>query len=284
MFLELAIADAYAAGFVNCSENFINNHNDITAYPSSSDRQDAIGRYTGITQSNIAIARMLILDRSWATEYLANSLLTTCKRDPREGYGDELDRLLQKSQSGNKLLQQIDPFMDLDNPAIRAMAVGKRSTPKKVIKASMTQAAITNNHPDSLNAAIAVALMCHFFIYNLGKKERLKDFLNIYIVTDWLQTSELSNQNLITTKTAIELVIEHQSLSELLQHCISLGQHRNCIAAIAVAAASCSQEYQQDLPQSFSENLENDTEYGRDYLIGLDEKLQLTHRYGLLQN
>ena len=278
MFLELAIADAYAASFANRSEKFIISHNDITTYPSPDDRQDSIGRYTGITQSNIAIARMLVRDHSWVTEYLASSLLTTYKRDPRKGYGDKLDRLLRKSQDGRILLEHIDPFCDLDNPAIRAMAIGRRSTPEKVFKASMAQAAITNNHPDSLNAAIAVALMCHFFIYNLGEKERLKDFLNIYIVTDWLQASELSNQSLITTKTAIELVIKHQSLSELLQHCISLDRDSDCVAAIAIAAASCSQEYQQDLPQSFSDDLENDTEYGRDYLIDLDRKLRFAHK------
>ena len=44
------------------------------------------------------------------------------------------------------------------------------------------------------------------------------------------------------------------------------------VAAIALAAASCSDEIQQDLPDHLSADLENDA-YGRDYIIALDRKL-----------
>ena len=277
MFLELAIADAYAAAFDRRSQEFVASHNNIAVNSSSDDCQDSIGYYTGITQGNIAIAKMIIQGHPWVKEYWANSLLTTYKQDPRTKYGDKLTELLRKSKDGSELIDNLDPYSNIDEPAIRAMPIGKCSTPERVFKASMVQAAMTNNHPDSLNASISVALACHYFIYNLGKKERLKDFLNIYLVTDWLQSSERFGQNLLTAKIALELVIKHHSLTQLLQHCISLNQNSDRVAAIAVATASCSLEYQQDLPQFLSDSLENKSEYGRDYLVELDKELKLNN-------
>lgn len=44
------------------------------------------------------------------------------------------------------------------------------------------------------------------------------------------------------------------------------------MAAIALAAASCSDEIAQELPLHLTKTLENG-EYGRDYIIELDNKL-----------
>jgi hypothetical protein len=44
------------------------------------------------------------------------------------------------------------------------------------------------------------------------------------------------------------------------------------VAAIALGAASCSSEYEQDLPTNLINNLEQG-QYGREYLIDLDRKL-----------
>jgi hypothetical protein len=44
------------------------------------------------------------------------------------------------------------------------------------------------------------------------------------------------------------------------------------VAAIALAAGSCSREVSQDLPEVLTEGLENG-KYGREYLIELDRRL-----------
>ncbi|MCC0177284.1 ADP-ribosylglycohydrolase family protein [Waterburya agarophytonicola K14] len=272
MLLELAIADAYSAELIDCPLEFVVAHNNLDTYGKNGDEGVFPGCYTAITQSNIAIAKMLIPGHPWVKEFLANSLTTTFKQDPRIRYGDELDKLLQQVRDGGELIDKIDPYQNLDDPAVRSMPIGILSTPEEVIKASMTHGAITNNTPDSLYATIAVGLMCHYFIYRLGKKEQLKDFLNIYIVTDWLESGKTPSKNLITTKYAIEAVIKHHSLSQLLQQCVTFSGRSDHISAIAVAAASCSQEYERDLPQCLFDRLENNL-YGRDYLTRLEQQL-----------
>jgi hypothetical protein len=44
------------------------------------------------------------------------------------------------------------------------------------------------------------------------------------------------------------------------------------VAAIAMGAASCCQEIEQDVPENLVNGLENGP-YGRDYIINLDKKL-----------
>ena len=85
MLLELAIADAYSAGLVNRTLEFVVAHNDLSNYEKPCAGEGPPGHYTGITQSNIAIAKMLVLNVPWVTDFLANSFVTTFKQDPRKG-------------------------------------------------------------------------------------------------------------------------------------------------------------------------------------------------------
>jgi ADP-ribosyl-[dinitrogen reductase] hydrolase len=264
MLVELAIADGYSGELTNSLLELVSDKQVV--------REHLPRHYTGITQSNIAIAKMLVLDLPWLKDFLANSLVTTFKQDPRVGYGEEFDRLLATVRDGNELIESINSDDHQDHPAVRAVPVGILASPEQVIKASISHAAITNNTPDGWNTAIAVGLMSHYFLYRLGKKEQLIDFLTIYIDTKWLQTKSIAASSPILTATqqTIDAVIKHHSLSQLLQYC-HLSEHRKLISAIAVAAAACSEEYQQDLPQCLFDHLENE-QYGRDYLLSLDQK------------
>jgi ADP-ribosylglycohydrolase len=71
---------------------------------------------------------------------------------------------------------------------------------------------------------------------------------------------------------ALTAVVEHDSLTAILRHCILYGGDVDTVAAIAMAAASGSGEIAQDLPRHLIDGLENGT-YGRDYLLELDKKL-----------
>lgn len=64
---------------------------------------------------------------------------------------------------------------------MRAAPIGIYATPEKVIEAATIQAAITHNTPDGINAAVAAALMSHYFIYQLGAKRKLGEFLKSYV-------------------------------------------------------------------------------------------------------
>ncbi|MEH2334988.1 ADP-ribosylglycohydrolase family protein [Nostoc sp.] len=68
---------------------------------------------------------------------------------------------------------------------MRAAPIGIYPTAEKVIEATTIQAAITHNTPDGINAAVAAALMSHYFIYRLGAKRKLGQFLEGYVSGEW---------------------------------------------------------------------------------------------------
>ncbi|MEH2278905.1 MAG: ADP-ribosylglycohydrolase family protein [Nostoc sp.] len=146
-------------------------------------------------------------------------------------------------------------------------------TAEKVIQATTIQAAITQNTPDGINAAVAAALMSHYFIYRLGAKRKLGQFLEGY-VSGWSKPWEgkVKSKGWMSVRAAITAVMRNGTMSELLQDCIAFTGDVDTVAAIALAAGSCSEEIRQDIPNHLVTALENGA-YGRDYLIGLDKQL-----------
>jgi ADP-ribosylglycohydrolase len=61
-------------------------------------------------------------------------------------------------------------------------------------------------------------------------------------------------------------------MESLLKACIQFSGDVDTVAAIALAAGSCSTEIAQDLPAHLFDELEND-QYGRDYIRLLDRQL-----------
>jgi len=274
MLLELAIADAYSAGFKYSDPTFVLAYNDLRGYVQHPLDNLKPGCYTDDTQMSIAIAEILVARQPLICEFLANSWVTAFKRDMRSGYSPSFYDFLAQVKDGNEFLNKIKPYSDKSGAAMRAAPIGILPTVEQVIKASITQAAITHNTPDGINAAIAVALVSHYFIYRLGKKADLDEFLTPYLSAKWLKPwqGEVREQGWMSVRAAITAIIANDRLSQLLQDCIAFTGEVNTVAAIAISAASCSEEYQQDLPQHLIDNLEN-REYGRDYIIGLDRKL-----------
>ena len=157
---------------------------------------------------------------------------------------------------------------------MRAAPIGIYPTPEKVIEAATIQAAITHNTPDGINAAVAAALMSHYFIYRLGAKRELGLFLEGYVSGEWSKPWEgkVKSQGWMSVRAAITAVMRKDSMSELLQDCIAFTGDVDTVAAIALAAGSCSEEITQDIPNHLVTGLENGT-YGKDYLISLDKQL-----------
>ena len=73
--------------------------------------------------------------------------------------------------------------------------------------------------------------------------------------------------------SALAAVVERDSLSGILDHCIRYGGDVDTVAASAIASASGSAEIAQELPKHLIDGLENG-KYGRNYLVELDAKLR----------
>lgn len=274
MLLELAIGDAYGAGFEYASPELVERYNDLSGYVQHPRHQLKPGSYTDDTQMSIAIAETIVAQEPWTPEVLATRFVETFKRDQREGYASRFYQFLLRVQDGREFLEAINWTSDKSGAAMRAAPMGVFPTVEKVLETATIQAAITHNTPDGINAARAAALMSHYFIYRLGPKRELGVFLENHVAGEWskLWQGEVKSKGWMSVRAAITAVMRNDSLSELLKDCIAFTGDVDTVAAIALAAASCSQEITQDLPEHLIAGLENDS-YGREYIMALDRKL-----------
>jgi ADP-ribosylglycohydrolase len=272
MLLELAVGDAYGAGFEYADEMIV--HNDLSRYVQHPRHSINPGCYTDDTQMSIAIAETIVSGATWKPEVLASNFVTAFKRDSREGYAGRFYQFLREITDGSEFLEKMHPTSSKSGAAMRAAPIGIYPTPEKVIEAATIQAAITHNTSDGINAAVAAALMSHYFLYKLGEKQQLGNFITSFVPGEWSipWQGQVKTYGWMCVRAAITAVMRNDSMSSLLQDCIAFTGDVDTVATIALGAASCSEEIQQDIPSHLIDGLENGT-YGRDYLIALDKRL-----------
>ena len=76
----------------------------------------------------------------------------------------------------------------------------------------------------------------------------------------------------MSVRAAITAISLSTTLSDLLRNCVAFTGDVDTVAAIALGAASCCNQFPNDLPAFLDADLENGS-YGRDYIAKLDVKL-----------
>jgi ADP-ribosylglycohydrolase len=290
MLLEIAIGDAYGAGFEFVDKEFIAAHNNLeyVLHPNIAranvdlfrvgelviNPREMCGRYTDDTQMSIAIAEVMVNEAPWTKEVLAESFVNAFKRDQRMGYAEGFYNFLCEIQDGKDFLDKIRPNSDKSGAAMRAAVIGIMPTADQVVKMCTLQASLTHNTNNGIASANVAALMLHYLLYESGPKEKLGNFIEAYIPGDWSMPwkGSVSVKGVDCVRAAITAVIESDKLSEVLKCCIGFGGDVDTVAAIAIGPASCCNEIEQDIPTNLIGGLENGP-YGRDYIIDLDQKL-----------
>lgn len=274
MLLELAIGDAYGAGFEYVNAQLLRQFNDLSRYVQHPRHGTKPGQYTDDTQMSLAIAEAIVSGEDWTRENLARRFVEVFKRDPREGYAGGFHSFLRKVKDGAQFLAEIGGDSDKSGAAMRACPIGIFPTIPEVKRKAEIQAAITHNSPDGIRAAQAAALMTHYFLYRLGEREDLGAFLEKHVDGQWTVAwhGKVGSKGWMSVQAAVTAIHQHPTLSGILKACIDFGGDVDTVATIALGAASCTFEIRQDLPQHLIDTLENGT-YGRDYLIALDQKL-----------
>jgi ADP-ribosylglycohydrolase len=158
---------------------------------------------------------------------------------------------------------------------MRAAPLGILPTIGEVLEKATIQAQLTHDTPDGIAAARAAALMPHYFLYDLGPKRDLGAFLEEYVpghrwADGW--QAKVGAKGWVSVRAAVGAVTAHDRLSDILRAAVAYTGDVDTVATIALAAASCSREVEQDLPGHLVDTLENGP-YGRDYLIELDGRL-----------
>jgi ADP-ribosyl-[dinitrogen reductase] hydrolase len=274
MLVELAIGDAYGAGFEYASDRIVRERNTLSAYIHHPRHAITPGCYTDDTQMSIAVAEAIVADDPWTPGSLAQRFVAAFKRDPREGYASRFYEFLLEIRDGAEFLQRIRPESDKSGAAMRACPIGVYRSMSEVIRRSTLQARLTHNTPGGTDAAIAAALMTHYFTYHLGPKAELGRFLAAHVLGPWAEPwrGKVGGKGMDCVQAAVCAVLTHHSMSELLRGCVAFTGDVDTVATIALAAGSCSDEMVQDLPAPLISGLENGP-FGYDYLRELDGQL-----------
>jgi ADP-ribosylglycohydrolase len=272
--INTAKADAYGAGFEYVSGELVRQHNSLTAYFKHPKHPLAAGMYTDDTQMSLAIAELIVSGAAWSKDNLAEAFVSVFKRDPREGYAGGFYQFLLSVNNGQEFLARIKPDSDKSGAAMRAVVIGIYPTIAEVKQKSALQASVTHDTADGINAAVAAALAGHYFLYRLGPKAELGRFLELHVAGDWSKpwTGKVGEKGWMSVRAAVTAIMSASSMSALLRACVDFTGDVDTVAAIALGAASASDEIAQDLPEFLHEMLENGL-FGRDYLLALDAKL-----------
>ncbi|MBO0777545.1 MAG: ADP-ribosylglycohydrolase family protein [Ktedonobacteraceae bacterium] len=279
MLLELAIGDAYGAGFEYADPGFIYQHNNLARYVKHPRHNIRPGSYTDDTQMSIAIAQAIVAGDPWEPGVLAQKFVETFKRDPRQGYAQGFYHFLLAVRDGEQFLREINPASDKSGAAMRAAPIGIYATISQVTERCSIQAALTHNTPDGINAAVAAALMTHYFLYKRGPKKDLGFFLEEHVGGSFARPwhGKVRSQGWMSVQAAVTALTSCDTMSDLLKTCVQFSGDVDTVAAIALAAGSCSPEIVQDLPMHLFDGLENGR-YGKDYIHRLDTQLMAVFR------
>lgn len=275
MLLESAVGDAYGAGFEYVNVYLVEQFNDLSRYIHHP-RHKAIrpGMYTDDTQMSLAIAELIVSDAEWTPLNIASQFVEAFKRDPRTGYASGFYGFLKRVESGEQFLAEIHPTSDKSGAAMRAGPLGVYGSVDEVKERCQIQAAITHNTAEGIHAAQAAALMTHYFIYDRGPKAELGRWLDDQVPGSWSEPwqGKVKSKGWMSVRAAITAVQRNDTLSALLRDCVAFMGDVDTVATIALAAASCSREYRQDLPEHLVMSLENGA-FGRAYIETLDARL-----------
>ena len=273
--LELAIGDAYGAGFEFRTRPHVRACNRVERYHRQPLSVSRAGRYMDDTQMSIAVAEVLVAGDEWTPEVLAECFVRAFKRDARTGYAARFHHFLAGVRDGADFLARIRPTSERSGAAMRAGPIGLVGSVDEVLARAAVQARLTHDTAGGVASAQAAALMVHHSAHGLGSPATLPAFVAEHVPGDWRTPwrGRVSIDGIPCVRAALTAVAECTSLRELLRRCVAWSGDTDTVATIALASASWSTSYAQDLPVRLVDDLE-DGPYGRDFLRALDADLQ----------
>lgn len=273
MLIEIAIGDAYGAGFEFAPRAKIERHNDGAGYVAHELGIPA-GHYTDDTQMSIAVAELLLRGSRPDALACADAFVEAYRRDPREGYSRGFGQLLSEVADGSELLRRIRPGSTRNGAAMRSVPLGLLDDRAAMRRLAREQASVTHDSPDGRLSSEVVALMAHGLVHRSARVAGLAAMVaaetGFELRDDW--HAEVEVDALQTLHAVHSALAAHRSMRELLRACVAFGGDTDSVAAIALGLASLSPEFKNDLPASLLEGLENGP-FGRDWLIALDSRL-----------
>jgi ADP-ribosyl-[dinitrogen reductase] hydrolase len=274
MLVELAIGDAYGAGFEYAPADFVTRHNTLAGYVAHPRHAIAPGRYTDDTQMTLALAELLASGDPWTPEAIAERFVEAFHRDPREGYASGFHAFLTEVRSGAEFLARIRPHSDKSGAAMRAAPAGLLPDVDEVLHRTDVQARVTHDTPDGVASARAAALAVHYCHHRLGPPADVGGWIADRLGSDvWARpwSGKVGAQGVMSVRAALTALARNDSLAGVLRDCVAFTGDVDTVATVALAAGSGA--LPDDLPAVLRDGLENGP-YGRDHLARLDGRLR----------
>jgi len=275
MLLEMAVGDAYGAGFEYADENLP--QNDLTHYVKHPVHTSILpGSYTDDTQMAIGVAEAMLSGKPWIKLLLADHFVAAFRRDPRKGYAHHFQEFLESVKTGEEFLSKIKADSDKSGGAMRAGPCGLYPSADVVMGRAIIQASVTHDTDGGKLAACASALLTHYCAYNLGPLSGVGEYLNSKTDedarwdVDW--KGRVGAKGVDSVRAAVTVVKHGRSLAGILKAAVAFGGDVDTVAAIALCAASTSKRIIQDLPDCLTRGLESGP-WGSGYLRSLDLSL-----------
>jgi ADP-ribosyl-[dinitrogen reductase] hydrolase len=275
MLIELAVGDAYGAGFEYANPSFVAEHNNLQRYVQHPTHLDiAPGAYTDDTQMTLAIAELLVEDAPWTPQALADRFVEVFHRDPRAGYAGRFQAFLRETHDGTAFLANIRPDSEKSGAAMRAAPIGLLPDVAAVLEHAAVQARVTHDTPSGIASAQAAALAVHYCHHGLGPVAEVTRWLAGHLGAEWAEPwrGKVGSKGRMSVRAALTALTTNPSMSKILEASVAFTGDVDTVATIALAAGSRSPEITQDLPRHLVDELE-DGPYGRRYLAELDARL-----------
>jgi len=120
------------------------------------------GMSTDDTQTFMAVEELLISDKEFTKENLADKIVECYKRDPVKGmYHKSFQNILDSVNSGEEFIKKINPNSIRNGAATRAVPIGVVPDIDTVVEYAIINASLTHDTSKGRASSVAVALMSH---------------------------------------------------------------------------------------------------------------------------
>jgi len=275
MLAELVIGDAYGRSFEHAKRHFVFKKNDdVTHYVRPPDKSHLAGHYSANAQGALGITELVLSGRPWTHFNCAESILSQFKFFRRYGISEQLQGYLVNSFSAGDFFKHTSNSMTDGAAAVRVCPLGLFPCLHDVLERSKVAAEITHGKGLSLKASQAAAAMVYFARYRPKANFRIMEFMRD-LFPNLLQVplvGSVTDHVMMVVSAALTAFVRNVTTKELLWDCVNMGGPSGLTGALALAAASVSPEYKQNLPETLFSGLEGGAR-GREYIGRLDKQL-----------
>lgn len=281
MLVEIAIGDAYGAGFEFAPDQFVAENNNLSRYfPHPKDGHSLpVGSYTDDTQMSIALTELILAGGPYTNASVADAFVNTFKRDPRQGYAERFFTLLKSCDSGKDLLDNIMPSSTRNGAMMRSVPLGIISDAGAVLRIAALQAAVTHDTFEGKLSSQVIALMSHALIRGAPIRDLPRIVRNDleYELVAWPDGVRVACDADQTVRAVWSALSATKTMSEALTKAVSFGGDTDSVAAVTLGLASVGDTHAHDLPAHLYRDLDNGwahkNNYGLCYLRNLDKDI-----------